>query len=294
MMAYVAIILGDVARAEGQLAAAQNDYQRCYDLHRQLENPEGMAVALVRLAELAAAQNDYGRAAALFEQSIFLYRKINDPGGLAKSLHDLGEMALGLGDDARAGAYFRESLQLALEIRLLPLVLLQFTAIGELLNRRGDVELATVAWRTVAAHPAADNMLQQRAQANLARAAEQPAGQRSVNINSRDDPFALATVLQERLASMAMVAAEPALAKSQPRRQLAQTPARQPLVEPLSERELEVLRLLALGLSNQEIAEALTLVVGTVKAHNHHIFAKLGVADRVQALARARDLNLLV
>ena len=65
------------------------------------------------------------------------------------------------------------------------------------------------------------------------------------------------------------------------------------LVEPLTERELEILRLLALGLSNQEIADRLILAVGTVKTHNHHIFGKLGVANRVQALARARSLNLL-
>jgi LuxR family transcriptional regulator, maltose regulon positive regulatory protein len=96
-------------------------------------------------------------------------------------------------------------------------------------------------------------------------------------------------VLQERLATIDVASAPQRFAPDQ--RRLA--PAKQSLVEPLSERELEVLCLLALGLSNQEIAEALTLVVGTVKAHNHHIFAKLGVSNRVQAMARARELNLL-
>ena len=65
------------------------------------------------------------------------------------------------------------------------------------------------------------------------------------------------------------------------------------LVEPLSERELEILRLLAQGYTNQQIADALTVVVGTVKVHNHHIFGKLGVSNRVQALMRARQLNLI-
>jgi LuxR family maltose regulon positive regulatory protein len=65
------------------------------------------------------------------------------------------------------------------------------------------------------------------------------------------------------------------------------------LVEPLSERELEVLRLLASGLSNSEIAEELILSVGTVKAHVHHIYVKLDVHGRVQAVARARELGLL-
>lgn len=67
----------------------------------------------------------------------------------------------------------------------------------------------------------------------------------------------------------------------------------QPLLEPLSQRELEVLRLVAQGLSNQEISERLFLVPGTVKGHNHKIFGKLGVQRRTEAIARARELGLL-
>jgi LuxR family maltose regulon positive regulatory protein len=67
----------------------------------------------------------------------------------------------------------------------------------------------------------------------------------------------------------------------------------QPLVEPLSERELEVLGLVAEGLSNREIADKLFLSVGTVKTHVHNIYGKLGVSGRPQAIARARELNLV-
>jgi DNA-binding CsgD family transcriptional regulator/pimeloyl-ACP methyl ester carboxylesterase len=69
--------------------------------------------------------------------------------------------------------------------------------------------------------------------------------------------------------------------------------ASQPLVEPLSERELEVLELMAAGLSNQEIAEKLFITVGTVKTHVNTIFGKLDVHSRTRAVARARDLDLL-
>jgi LuxR family maltose regulon positive regulatory protein len=65
------------------------------------------------------------------------------------------------------------------------------------------------------------------------------------------------------------------------------------LLEPLSQRELEILRLLAEGLSNRQIAARLVLAVGTVKAHVHTIYGKLGVQGRVQAIARARELGLL-
>jgi LuxR family maltose regulon positive regulatory protein len=67
----------------------------------------------------------------------------------------------------------------------------------------------------------------------------------------------------------------------------------QPLVEPLSERELEVLRLIADGLSNAEIAKRLVIAQGTVKRHINNIYGKLGVQSRTQAVAKARELGLL-
>jgi DNA-binding NarL/FixJ family response regulator len=67
----------------------------------------------------------------------------------------------------------------------------------------------------------------------------------------------------------------------------------QPLVEPLSARELEVLVLLADGLSNQEIAERLTIAPGTVKNHVSNILSKLDVRDRTQAVLRAQEIGLL-
>jgi LuxR family maltose regulon positive regulatory protein len=67
----------------------------------------------------------------------------------------------------------------------------------------------------------------------------------------------------------------------------------QPLIEPLSDRELEVLRLVAEGLSNREIADRLVISVGTVKTHVHNILGKLDVRGRTQAAARARELDLI-
>jgi LuxR family maltose regulon positive regulatory protein len=64
-------------------------------------------------------------------------------------------------------------------------------------------------------------------------------------------------------------------------------------VEPLSERELEVLRLIADGHSNQAIADRLVVAVGTVKKHINNLYGKLGVQSRTQALARAGQLRLL-
>jgi LuxR family transcriptional regulator, maltose regulon positive regulatory protein len=65
------------------------------------------------------------------------------------------------------------------------------------------------------------------------------------------------------------------------------------LIEPLSEREIEVLSLLAQGLSNREIAEQLYISTGTVKTHAHNIYNKLGVKNRTQAIATGRQLGLV-
>ena len=81
-----------------------------------------------------------------------------------------------------------------------------------------------------------------------------------------------------------------------------ETPAPDPIAAPrasapspdaLSERELEILALLAEGLTNRQIAERLFISRGTVKAHAHNIFEKLGVNNRTQAVTRARQLGLL-
>jgi ATP/maltotriose-dependent transcriptional regulator MalT len=65
------------------------------------------------------------------------------------------------------------------------------------------------------------------------------------------------------------------------------------MVEPLSAREREVLRLLANGMDNAQIASALAIAVSTVKAHTNHIFGKLGVHSRLEAVLRAQELDLL-
>jgi LuxR family maltose regulon positive regulatory protein len=70
-------------------------------------------------------------------------------------------------------------------------------------------------------------------------------------------------------------------------------PPKSALIEPLSERELEVLQLIAAGLTNQEIAARLYLSLNTVKVHTRNIYGKLNVHSRTQAIARSQELGLL-
>ena len=80
-------------------------------------------------------------------------------------------------------------------------------------------------------------------------------------------------------------AGKPAAAEAQP-----ENPQ---LIDALSPRELEVLKLIAQGLSNQQISKRLFLALNTVKGHNRVIFEKLQVQNRTEAVARARELGLL-
>jgi len=71
------------------------------------------------------------------------------------------------------------------------------------------------------------------------------------------------------------------------------SPARQVLIEPLSERELDVLRLLGTELDGPAIARELIVSLHTVRTHTKHIYAKLAVTNRRAAVRRARELGLL-
>ncbi len=69
--------------------------------------------------------------------------------------------------------------------------------------------------------------------------------------------------------------------------------AKQPLINLLTERECEVISLIAAGLSNKQIADQLVVSIGTAKTHIHNIYGKLGVENRPQAIIRIQELKLV-
>jgi LuxR family transcriptional regulator, maltose regulon positive regulatory protein len=71
------------------------------------------------------------------------------------------------------------------------------------------------------------------------------------------------------------------------------SPQARSVAEPLSKREIDVLRLLAIGCSNHEIAQALVITESTVKMHLKHLYSKLDVRNRLQAVVQAQALQLI-
>ena len=139
------------------------------------------------------------------------------------------------------------------------------------------------------AHEAMDDMGQARIPLQRALALAEPEGYVRIFV---DEGAPMAVLLQ--------AAARQGIAPDYSRQLLAALgpapagpPAKQPLIEPLSDRELEVLRLLGSDLSGPEIAGALMVSLNTMNTHTKNIYAKLGVNNRRAAVRRAAELHLL-
>jgi DNA-binding NarL/FixJ family response regulator len=265
-------LLGDFADAKQRLKAA-------YVILKELGEPEGMSSALLRLGRIGLHENDYAESRRCFEQALMVGYGFNDPGTIAMSLAGMGNSTCAMRQYGEARRFLREALQLSIKafpINLPPV----FIGIGDLFLQTGKrargIELLTVAQH----YPSINQALKDRARGILNRheVSEEPE-QRT--LTPADFDIIAAAVVDELLAD------ESKSATSQ------SALAGETLIEPLSERELEVFTLIADGLSNRQVADQLFLSVATVKWYLTHIYGKLGVQSRTQALVRARQLSLI-
>lgn len=300
--AYCLNELGHVAGALGDYPAAKGYYQASYLLREAFNDPEGMAVALNHLAELARRQADYRVARQLYQQTLTTYQKINDQGGLATSLNGLARIAVAQGDYPTAQQQFQKALQIVMAIQFVPLALSLLIGVGELLLRVGRTERGLALLRLAITHPAGDYETKADVQRLLSRyhietlLTEEPHPIGELEAIVRMVQLELTTPLQAD-GSFNHTPSGPADRESQGAAETRPTPVLPPyaptLIEPLSEREQEVLRLIAAGWQNNEIAAELVVALSTIKTHINNIYRKLDVTNRVQAVTRARELNLL-
>jgi ATP/maltotriose-dependent transcriptional regulator MalT len=284
-MAYCLNDLGNVARALEDYPEAQQHYWAGYALKQEFNDPEGMAVALNHLGHVALLQQNYSEAKKLFQQSLVIYQDIGDQGGLAACLEGLGMTAGLLNEDEAAQGYFQRALHITRELQLMPLTLTILASIGEWWVGIGRPQRGVELLALVQHHPAADRVTKDRAEQSLAAgesqlAADRLSAARQCGTEAGGDLEAVIAALQIELM---VFSKDDTLLRDRGGTR----------TEPLTPRELEVLRLIADGLSNQEIASKLIIAVGTVKAHASSIYNKLGVNNRAQAVRRAIALNLL-
>lgn len=310
--AYCLNVLGEVAEARADYSEAEVHFQASYAIRRELDDLEGMAVALRHLAEIACRRKEHPEARRLFSQAVAIYERIDDRGGLATALEGLVRAEAALDDATAALEHCRQALRTAARTQLTSLKLSILADVGALMlatrwrlgepaARGAEPPSARAAqWVThperglellalVRSHAASDQETRQRAEQVLG--GYEAAGKPELVAIQRGE----AADLEEEVATLRAELAELAVGAPVGERVPGST-GEQPdrgLVEALTAREVEVLQLLAQGLSNREIADHLVLTVGTVKWYTSQIYSKLNVHSRTQAVARARQLQLV-
>ncbi|HEU5103681.1 MAG TPA: tetratricopeptide repeat protein, partial [Roseiflexaceae bacterium] len=289
-MAYLLANLGHIARATGDYPEARRQYQLSYAIREEFDDPEGMAVALTHLGQVALLQRDPAVAAAQFQRSLAIYRAIDDRGGIATALEGLGRSAAESGVYDIAARHFHEALQTAIAIGFVPRTHAILTGVAELLLLIGAAAQAAGLLVAILRHPASDRETSDRARSLLDRCVVALAPSAYVAATQGRQTIDLAAISASLQAAVDEVSME--RATGQKSAQVSVAPGAV-LAEPLTERELAVLRLLAEGQSNREISDRLIISLGTTKWYVSQIFGKLGVHSRTQAITRAREISLL-
>ena len=298
-LAYGCNLQGHVAVARGDYAEARQHYEASYAIREEFDDPEGIGTSLAHLARVAALQGAWEEASGLYRRSLAFARGIGDRITMSQALNGLGAASCAAGDYAVAGQHFAEGLRLVAEARFMRLLLAALVHAGDWLLQTGRPDEAVGPLALAAAHPASDHETRARARHLLADAAAALPPQDYDAAVARDegaDPADLATRLVPLLTAPPLADPAPAATPAAGGEGVpapTNTTLAAPLVEPLTARELAVLRLIAVGRSNREIADELFLAPNTVRSYNHQFFGKLGVGSRTQAIARARALGLI-
>ncbi len=285
LLASVYNELGKVAMVEGNFDAAARHFADGYTLRQETSHRQGMAMARMLHGENERRRGDGRTADHLFQEALQIYEKTGDQKGIARTLAGLAEVAAAQQLHEQARDYFLRALAIVATERLATYASVVLVGVGEWLLALNEQALGRRALVAVLTNQAGTADLRLRAEQILrlhnlmGKGQEQEAGQ---------DVVSLIQQLQRQITALSLPTADvPA-----PARPSAPTPA-QPLIEPLTPRELEVLALIAQGHSNQAIADQLVLTVGTVKSYTAAIYGKLGVRSRTQAIVLARELRLL-
>ena len=283
-IAYSFHQLANLAYLEGDYDGARHGYEQALALQRELGNRRAIALALNGLGNVAYMQGDYASAQALHREGLAVQNELGDKWGTALSLGNLGNVTYSSGDYAGAERLYREALTIGREIWNTYSIAFCLGGLGAAASAggrpaRGARLLAATEAILQAAGAVLDSDDRMVYAAGVASAREQLSGVafdkawQEGRALGRDQAIAYALEDQPEVASAPATSVEAAPGTNSS--------------SDLSRREQEVLRLLARGLSNEQIAERMFLSTNTVRAHLHAIYNKLGVSNRVAAVRKA-------
>jgi DNA-binding CsgD family transcriptional regulator len=231
------------------------------------------------LASAPIEEGDLDSAVSQLEESLALCRELGDMRVAAISLHTLGMIELLRGNLDRGAATLEEGARITRELKDRPGIAYHAWALGEVNALRGRPVRAARLWG--AAEALREQMGTYLSQFDLAQSRYEQ-GLADVRAALSEASFDAAWAEGRTMTSEQAI--EYALEEPPPDSETAHA---------LTRRELEVLRLVARGMSNQQIAESLTISEHTVHRHVSNVLGKLGVSSRTAAVARAAKLDLL-
>ena len=282
-------LLGEVASSEGQFDEARRLLEQSRDLARAAGHASLLMAVLTVLGEVSRAQGDDATAEPRYREALDLAREQGDVWRCSVLLHNLGQVMAHRGDFRAAQQSFQESLAIEQQLDSLWNAAHSLAGLAGTLGRLGTPVLAARlfgAAEQILARLGAplDFADQAEFERNLAHARSQ-----------LDEAIFSAAHAAGRALAPAQAIAE-ALAISAPDEETAVRAVEAPSATAaggLTARERDVLRLVAQGRSNKQIAVALTISERTVNTHLVHIFAKLDVSSRAAATAAALRLGLV-
>jgi predicted ATPase/DNA-binding CsgD family transcriptional regulator len=276
---YVAV---EIAHHHQNWVQAVDLLNQCMGIAERLGDPKLIAIFAWRLGLSELHLRHYDAAQRLFERGLKVYQEIDYRWGLTVSYGGLAQVAAALNDFGEARRYFRQILEIELNLGLSLWVTYTIQDIGLMLAQEGEKEWAVELLSLVHQHP------------KTTVGNRHLAGQRLVELQAELPPAVFSAANQKGRARDVMATGRELIAAfSQSVASVPPPVNKQPSPNGLTGRELDILRLIADGLTNQEIAERLYLTRGTVKWYSREIYSKLGVSSRTQAVGRAQSLGLL-
>lgn len=257
--------------------------QESLAMFEELQNDWGIALILNHLSMNAADMGHYEEAWEYARQSMEIYREIDVAWGTAFAYYAMSTASCRMGLFEQAREEVLAGLKIALKYQLVRHGLYLLYSVADLALVEDDLEMVYKVLSFIDHQREMRGQTRDVALAVVAQWEEEPPPNLAAAIEyGRTVSFT--TMIEEVITSLERAANHQASAG---------TAANDGLLEPLTEREMEILRLLMEGLSNRQIAQRLVIALGTVKTHVHNLCSKLGVSSRTQALARARELELL-